>query len=71
MSNISDINEIYIENTKINQIYIEILCNYIKKQNIKLLENIGNKEMIPIKELLERYIISKTDIKNILTINNN
>lgn len=71
MSNISNINEIYIENTKINQIYIEILCNYIKKQNIKLLENIGNKEMIPIKELLERYIISKTDIKNILTINNN
>ena len=71
MSNISDINEIYIENTKRNQIYIEILCNYIKKQNIKLLENIGNKEMIPIKELLERYIISKTDIKNILTINNN
>jgi hypothetical protein len=52
---------------KINQIYIEIICNIIRKENIKLLEKIGEKEMLPIRELLNKYVITKTQVKNILT----
>ena len=52
---------------KINQIYIEIICNIIRKENIKLLERIGEKEMLPIRELLNKYVITKTQVKNILT----
>ena len=52
--------------TKINQIYFEILCNIIRKQNIILLEKISEKECIPIDKLLNKYIISKSKIKNII-----
>jgi|TARA_B110000259_G_scaffold114501_1_gene130489 hypothetical protein len=51
---------------KINQIYIEILCNLIRRQNISLLEKIGELECIPIQNLLSKYIISKSRMKNIL-----
>tara|TARA_B100000780_G_scaffold268109_1_gene225772 strand:+ start:208 stop:444 length:237 start_codon:yes stop_codon:yes gene_type:complete len=51
---------------KINQIYIEILCNLIRRQNISLLEKIGEIECIPIQNLLSKYIISKSRMKNIL-----
>tara|TARA_B110000259_G_C13991425_1_gene392657 strand:- start:1030 stop:1224 length:195 start_codon:yes stop_codon:yes gene_type:complete len=51
----------------INQIYIEIICNLIRKQNIKLLEKIGEKELLPIRELLTRYVISKSDVREILS----
>ena len=51
---------------KINQIYIEIICNIIRKQNIELLEKIGEEEMLPIRELMNKYIITKTQVKNIL-----
>ena len=38
-----------IENSlKINQIYIEILCNIIRKQNLNLLEKIGEVEKLSI-----------------------
>jgi hypothetical protein len=52
--------------TKINQIYFEILCNIIRKQNIILLEKISEKECIPIDKLLNKYIMSKSKIRNIL-----
>tara|TARA_Y100001970_G_scaffold293482_1_gene440567 strand:- start:26723 stop:26917 length:195 start_codon:yes stop_codon:yes gene_type:complete len=52
--------------TKINQIYFEILCNIIRKQNITLLEKISEKECIPIDKLLSKYIMSKAKIRNIL-----
>jgi len=51
----------------INQIYIEIICNLIRKQNIQLLEKIGEEEILPIRELLNKYIISKADVKEILS----
>jgi hypothetical protein len=51
----------------INQIYIEMLCNIIRKQNIKLLEKIGEEEMLPIRELINKYVITKTQVKNLLT----
>ena len=51
---------------KINQIYFEILCNIIRKQNITLLEKISEKECIPIHKLLSKYIMSKSKIRNIL-----
>lgn len=51
----------------INQIYIEMLCNIIRKQNIKLLEKIGEEEMLPIRELINKYVINKTQVKNLLT----
>jgi|TARA_B110000259_G_C14008329_1_gene398710 hypothetical protein len=57
-------------NDKINQIYIEMICNIIRKQNIKLLENIGEEEMLPIRDLLNKYVITKTQVKNLLTLNN-
>jgi hypothetical protein len=53
-------------NTKINQIYFEILCNIIRKQNITLLEKISEKESIPIDKLFNKYIMSKAKIRNIL-----
>ena len=52
---------------KINQIYIEILCNLIRRQNISLLEKIGEIEFIPIDKLLSKYIISKSRMRNILS----
>ena len=52
--------------TKINQIYFKILCNIIRKQNIILLEKISEKECIPIDKLLNKYIMSKSKIRNIL-----
>ena len=54
------------DKTKINQIYFEILCNIIRKQNITLLEKISEKECIPIDKLLSKYIMSKSKIRNIL-----
>ena len=39
-------------NDKINQLYIEIICNIIRKQNIDLLEKIGEEEMLPIREII-------------------
>ena len=51
--------------TKINQIYFEILCNIIRKQNITLLEKISEKECIPIDKLLSKYIMSKAKIRNL------
>ena len=51
----------------INQIYIEIICNIIRKQNIALLEKIGEEEELPIRELIKKYVISKYDVKNILS----
>ena len=54
--------------TKINQIYIEMICNIIRKQNINLLEKIAEEEILPTRELLEKYIITKTQVKNILTL---
>ena len=51
----------------INQIYLEIICNLIRKQNIELLEKIGEEEILPIRELLNKYIISKSDVKEILS----
>tara|TARA_Y100000591_G_C21439063_1_gene500622 strand:+ start:295 stop:498 length:204 start_codon:yes stop_codon:yes gene_type:complete len=53
--------------TKINQIYIEMICNIIRKQNINLLEKIAEEEILPTRELLGKYIITKTQVKNILT----
>jgi len=50
----------------INQIYLEIICNLIRKQNIELLEKIGEEEILPIRELLNKYIISKSDVSKIL-----
>lgn len=55
---------------KINQIYIEILCNIIRKQNIKLIEKIAEEEILPTRDLLNKYVITKTQVKNLLTINN-
>jgi len=52
--------------TKINQIYFEILCNIIRKQNIILLERISETECIPVDRLLNKYIMSKAKIRNIL-----
>ena len=57
-------------NTRINQIYIEILCNIIRKQNIKLLEKIAEEEMLPTRELINKYVITKTQVKNLLTTMN-
>ena len=57
-------NEIY--NIKISQIYIEIICNIIRKQNIELLERIGEEEILPIRELINKYVINKHDVTNIL-----
>jgi TRAP-type mannitol/chloroaromatic compound transport system substrate-binding protein len=54
-------------NDKINQLYIEIICNIIRKQNIDLLEKIGEEEMLPIREIINKYVITKTQVKNILT----
>ena len=54
----------------INQIYIEMICNIIRKQNIKLLEKIGEEEMLPIRELINKYVITKTQVKNLLTTMN-
>ncbi len=54
-------------NIDINQIYLEIICNLIRKQNIELLEKIGEEEILPIRELLNKYIISKSDVKEILS----
>ena len=51
----------------INQIYIEIICNIIRKQNIKLLEKISEEEMLPTRELINKYVITKTQVKNLLT----
>ena len=51
---------------KINQIYIEMICNIIRKQNIALLEKIGEEEILPIRNLINRYVITKTEVKNIL-----
>jgi|TARA_E500000178_G_C17023641_1_gene756816 hypothetical protein len=61
-------NEKYSDN--INQIYIEILCNIIRKQNIKLLEKIAEEEMLPTRELINKYVITKTQVKNLLTTMN-
>ena len=55
---------------KINQIYIEILCNIIRKQNIKLIEKIAEEEVLPTRDLLNKYVITKTQVKNLLTMNN-
>ena len=57
-------------NTKINQIYFEILCNIIRRQNITLLEKISEKECIPIDKLLNKYIMSKSKIRNLLNDSN-
>lgn len=57
-------------NTKINQIYFEILCNIIRRQNITLLEKISEKECIPIDKLLNKYIMSKSKIRNLLNDTN-
>jgi len=54
---------------KINQIYIEILCNIIRKQNIKLIEKIAEEEILPTRDLLNKYVITKTQVKNLLTMN--
>ena len=54
-------------NDKINQLYIEIICNIIRKQNIDLLEKIGEEELLPIREIINKYVITKTQVKNILT----
>ena len=51
-------------NTRINQLYIEILCNIIRKQNLQLLEKIGEVEKLPILELNRKYIITKNQVKN-------
>ena len=51
---------------KINQIYIEMICNIIRKQNITLLEKIGEEEILPIRNLINRYVITKTQVTNIL-----
>jgi len=56
-------------NTRINQIYIEILCNIIRKQNLQLLEKIGEVEKLPILELNKNYIITKNQVKNIIKLN--
>ena len=61
-------NEKYSDN--INQIYIEILCNIIRKQNIKLLKKIAEEEMLPTRELINKYVITKTQVKNLLTTMN-
>jgi hypothetical protein len=55
-----------MENIKINQIYFEIICNIVRKQNITLLEKISEKECIPIDKLLNKYIMSKSKIRNLL-----
>lgn len=55
------------DSVDINQIYLEIICNLIRKQNIELLEKIGEEEILPIRELLNKYIISKSDVKEILS----
>jgi len=55
------------ESCDINQIYIEIICNIIRKQNIALLEKIGEIEELPIRELIKKYVISKNDVKKILS----
>ena len=60
-------NEKYSDN--INQIYIEILCNIIRKQNLQLLEKIGEVEKLPILELNRKYIITKNQVKNIIKLN--
>ena len=56
-------------NTRINQLYIEILCNIIRKQNLQLLEKIGEVEKLPILELNRKYIITKNQLKNIIKLN--
>ena len=61
----NDDNDEYYDS--INQIYIEMICNIIRKQNIKLLEKIGEEEMLPIRELINKYVITKTQVKNLLT----
>ena len=58
------------QENNINQIYIEILCNIIRKQNIKLLEKIAEEEMLPTRELINKYVITKTQVKNLLTTMN-
>lgn len=55
---------------KVNQIYIEILCNIIRKQNIKLIEKIAEEEILPTRDLINKYVITKTQVKNLLTMNN-
>ena len=44
-----------------------MICNIIRKQNINLLEKIAEEEILPTRELLGKYIITKTQVKNILT----
>ena len=61
----NDDNDEYYDS--INQICIEMICNIIRKQNIKLLEKIGEEEMLPIRELINKYVITKTQVKNLLT----
>ena len=56
------------DRTKINQIYIEILCNIIRKQNIYLIEKICKHYDSPERVLIKQYVIKKLDVKNILTL---
>jgi hypothetical protein len=51
----------------INQIYIEIISNIIRKQNYYLLLNICDKEKLPYGEIMYRYIPSKIAVKNLLS----
>jgi hypothetical protein len=60
------INKDIEQSLKINQIYIEILCNIIRKQNLNLLEKIGEVEKLSILDLNKKYIISKNQVNNIL-----
>jgi hypothetical protein len=55
---------------EINQIYLEVLTNTVRKQNIQLLNKIAKIEQIPIDQLLDKYIITKSAVKNIITICN-
>jgi hypothetical protein len=55
---------------QINQIYLEVLTNTVRKQNIQLLNKIAKIEQIPIDQLLDKYIITKSAVKNIITICN-
>ena len=56
------------DRTKINQIYIEILCNIIRKQNIYLIEKICKYYDLPERVLIKQYVIKKLDVRNILTL---
>lgn len=56
------------DKTRINQIYIEILCNIIRKQNIYLIEKICKHYNLPERVLIKQYVIRKLDVRNILTL---